>query len=1342
MEDEQEICRVCRSESTPDHPLFHPCKCSGSIRFIHQDCLSEWLSHSKKDYCELCEYRFTFSPIYREDMPRQLPLKVLFRQLLFRLGSLIKTALRGVIVTTVWLIALPLFTLWMWRLCFWTGERIGYTSEPDAGGLVEDPLPQNTTFVKDVGFNLETIFSNPGSTWSFLNKRGFWTDCFEGQIITASVIVVFVTAYLFREWVIQNMATEEEVDLPDQAMEFAQPIRIPAREHAPDHQLFQQQQFGVDALGDAADILQARDRDHYHQIDQRVQPHLQQIWGELEEFQRPDNSPGYDSESDSDNGRHQDDRSIREESPLHGYPTEEDNQRDRRQEYKGNAGGVQSSRQSSSNHPPPTTAGRWDANEHTWPNPSPLPPPSRFYEYLDDMDTQPGSSSASSRGNASVDTAAASGVSEHDMSSDGSHHEDQDFEENNQDIQGLESMLRPIGGDLGWLRNEEINIERFRNQILLDGERFQRPEIAQNRFPRGPPIHPPRLEPIQQVENIMNGIGNNVNVNGNGNGNGNADEDEDAQMEDEPFDMGEGLDGILEAIGMRGNPWMLIQNSVLMSLMICLCIIVAVWIPYAIGRLVILIQPISFIQTPIYIMRLITDPLVDFTLDRLLPAVVSMPTSNKADSPDVIMIFLESLKSLFEKAINILSEYVGTSADQLIANDQPEVAALGFESGIPDLSSLQEKAEHLISLGLKRWHQFAVAQTAVDRMMCIFVGYVILVLFGTWYLSRRNQTAMARRAGAENTLEEIIHQQGIFLKVVCFIGIELIAFPMACGVLLDISTLPLFPNASIASRFAFYQTNPLSSYFLHWFAGTGFLFHIAALIALCRKVIRPGVLWFIRDPNDPQFHPVQEMVERPTMTLIYKISHSAMMYSIMVLVGVGVPTYGIGYYFNVYPLRWSFDIPLSTLAVDLVGLEIILPLLIQQVNLQDITKDCLLVWWRLVSRLLRLSSFMLGGRYPEEEGIHVRKTLKAWLMLKKANVPDEAYSDVAISDQEDECVVFEKDGMLVRVPKLDGVPVVPDQPMVVPVDPVTFEAINEADRLRGHPAASGADNQDATTTVVYIPSHFKARVITFLILLWISICIVLSTLTIVPLVLGRYLFSAYLAPTSRVHDLYSFVLGAMVILGVSGGLTSALKCREYFQSDSAADKIASVKRLCITVAGFLYMGIALGVVTPLLLGIMVELYAFIPISCTKYNDPITLYISQDWLYGVVYMCIARGTIYVLPNNRWQRRLDQIFGNDPLQLNPWTVTRSIAAPVIMATVAAISIPGIVAWGLTQFLGNEIDRLVLLRFIYPAVLLLLVLVGAWILCSRLIKVWLRVARDDAYLVGKQLHNLDSQ
>ena len=32
-----DICRVCRCEGSSDKPLYHPCVCTGSIKFIHQD---------------------------------------------------------------------------------------------------------------------------------------------------------------------------------------------------------------------------------------------------------------------------------------------------------------------------------------------------------------------------------------------------------------------------------------------------------------------------------------------------------------------------------------------------------------------------------------------------------------------------------------------------------------------------------------------------------------------------------------------------------------------------------------------------------------------------------------------------------------------------------------------------------------------------------------------------------------------------------------------------------------------------------------------------------------------------------------------------------------------------------------------------------------------------------------------------------------------------------------------------------------------------------------------------------------------------------------------------------
>lgn len=63
-----------------------------------------------------------------------------------------------------------------------------------------------------------------------------------------------------------------------------------------------------------------------------------------------------------------------------------------------------------------------------------------------------------------------------------------------------------------------------------------------------------------------------------------------ANAAEETFDFSENMDGILEAIGMRGNLVMLVQNSILMCLMINLCLCVTVWIPYVIGRSVILVS--------------------------------------------------------------------------------------------------------------------------------------------------------------------------------------------------------------------------------------------------------------------------------------------------------------------------------------------------------------------------------------------------------------------------------------------------------------------------------------------------------------------------------------------------------------------------------------------------------------------------------------------------------------------------------------------------------------------------------------------------------------------------------
>uniref|UniRef100_A0A8C5PU84 RING-type E3 ubiquitin transferase n=1 Tax=Leptobrachium leishanense TaxID=445787 RepID=A0A8C5PU84_9ANUR len=63
-EEEDDLCRICQTGmSTPTNPFIQPCKCSGSLQYVHQDCMKKWLeakinSGSSLEMittCELCK---------------------------------------------------------------------------------------------------------------------------------------------------------------------------------------------------------------------------------------------------------------------------------------------------------------------------------------------------------------------------------------------------------------------------------------------------------------------------------------------------------------------------------------------------------------------------------------------------------------------------------------------------------------------------------------------------------------------------------------------------------------------------------------------------------------------------------------------------------------------------------------------------------------------------------------------------------------------------------------------------------------------------------------------------------------------------------------------------------------------------------------------------------------------------------------------------------------------------------------------------------------------------------------------------------------------------------------
>ncbi|GJQ12746.1 hypothetical protein GpartN1_g4537.t1 [Galdieria partita] len=173
-EDEPE-CRICRGTNEPNRPLFHPCRCSGSIKYIHEDCLVQWLSEIRSERCELCGSTFRFIPVYKQDSPSHLSFFELLSGVLSFLlesGTLLG---RLCVACLVWLCAVPLVSSMTFRVCLCRSFA-----------------------------ELSTIVP-----WS-LTGLGF--EILKGYIICCSVLILFLATASFRSFLqdLERERREEE----------------------------------------------------------------------------------------------------------------------------------------------------------------------------------------------------------------------------------------------------------------------------------------------------------------------------------------------------------------------------------------------------------------------------------------------------------------------------------------------------------------------------------------------------------------------------------------------------------------------------------------------------------------------------------------------------------------------------------------------------------------------------------------------------------------------------------------------------------------------------------------------------------------------------------------------------------------------------------------------------------------------------------------------------------------------------------------------------------------------------------------------------------------------------
>jgi E3 ubiquitin-protein ligase MARCH6 len=364
-------------------------------------------------------------------------------------------------------------------------------------------------------------------------------------------------------------------------------------------------------------------------------------------------------------------------------------------------------------------------------------------------------------------------------------------------------------------------------------------------------------------------------------------------MDPEAIEDMEDFEGIMELLGMRGPITNLFQNVIFCAVLVQSALFSCVFIPFNVGRMA-----FWFAAKPMRIVRILFElSKVAQDLCFILGGLLSWMTFNMADmvtshiggpvasqvlaarkgswsfftgAGSRVGTFLELLvldlsvpasgmqywsavshEALMNIKSRILASFLSiNSLFTAIATDPIQLAwstpgaIWGAMSGLFSVLSnpgswvlefTPDQTAH-VQLGHAHWQ-------SADITWAILAGYATVFTLAGLYL--KSGIRLARGTALEDWESGIIdflHQASGILKVITIISIEMLVFPLYCGLLLDCALLPLFSGASVKSRLLFTYNNPWTSIFVHWFVGTGYMFHFALFVSMCRKIMRPGVL--------------------------------------------------------------------------------------------------------------------------------------------------------------------------------------------------------------------------------------------------------------------------------------------------------------------------------------------------------------------------------------------------------------------------------------------------------------------------------------------------------------------
>ena len=525
-------------------------------------------------------------------------------------------------------------------------------------------------------------------------------------------------------------------------------------------------------------------------------------------------------------------------------------------------------------------------------------------------------------------------------------------------------------------------------------------------------------------------------------------------------------------------------------------------------------------------------------------------------------------------------------------------------------------------------------------------------------------------------------------------------------------------------------------------------------------------------------------MERSIGSQLWKISFSALIYGVLVLSCLGGVVWGMAFVFGgLFPIHWSSTEPVLEFPVDLLFYNFLMPLAVKFFRPSEGLTKIYGWWFRKCARALRLTNFLFGETIPDEQGRHVRRSWSSWLQGKKGDIAQPVIGkdrEVLMDDGEVD-VYFLRDGKFVDAPASDQVRVHKSRPtyIEVPEDYEKYKQLKESQEYQALERTPGH------FTRVYIPPHFRLRTFAFAFLVWLFAAITGISTTVIPLQLGRFIFSKFMPDHVRMNDIYSFAIGAYIL---GGALYLALNIHRiitFFRAHLTphSTTINSILQkschLTIRFLGLLYTYSALTILLPALISLTIQCYLIIPLHTylsthtpatstttaitqsptaptTSTLDPTTthpeptiprpiIHLVQDWTLGLLYLKVIVRLILWSAPSRPATALRAIIRAGWLNPDIRLATRGFILPATVFFATILLTPLAVGWvaihtvstsGGDHLVITETERVY--RYAYPAMMAATVAMGVAWATGKAFGRWRKRVRDEVYLIGERLHN----